>query len=406
MKIAALTACAIAGLLATMPSAGAQTGAEVRSLDEVKAEVMRRAGRINPFEGIRRDDAEKVLASLTSLDPDAWGAAWCRVGLDYEAKADALAKQGAGDKELAEQYMLAFNNCMIARYPVPSSPAKLNAYRQSLRMFRKAAAHFDPPLEIVEIPFEGKTLTGYLQIPHGVTRPPVVIHWGGVDGWKEDRQRASAVLHRAGLATLTVDMPGTGENPVLYGDAAAERTYSAWIEHLAWRTDVDGSRIGVWGGSFGGYWAARLAYAEAKRIKAAVFHGGNAHYGFQEKWLVPAFTTGGATYLFGAASLLEARGRAMGTRSMEEFLKAAPKLSLMELGLLDKPSAPILGVNGKLDDQAPVADIYLLMEHGTPKEARIYPEGFHMGRTPGMPGDEITKMIAEWLREKLARPTM
>jgi dienelactone hydrolase len=405
MKIAALTACAIAGLLATMPNAGAQTGAGVRSLDEVKAEVMRRAGRINPFEGVRRDDTEKVLASLLSLDPDAWGEAWCRVGLDYEASADARARQGAPDQELADAYMLAFSNCMIARYPVPSSPKKLDAYRQSLRMFRKAAAHFDPPLQIVQIPFDGKTLIGYLQIPRGLTRPPVVVHWGGVDGWKEDRQRASAVLHQAGLATLTVDMPGTGENPVLYGDAAAERTYSAWIDHLAQRSDVDGSRIGVWGGSFGGYWAARLAYAEAKRIKAAVFHGGNAHYGFQEKWLVPAFTTGGATYLFGAASLLEARGRAMGTRTMEEFLKAAPKFSLKDMGLLDKPSAAILGVNGKLDDQAPVADIYLLMEHGTPKEARIYPDGYHMGRTPGMPGDEITKMIAEWLREKLARPT-
>jgi dienelactone hydrolase len=404
MKIAALTACAIAGLLATMPSAGAQTGAGVRSFDEVKAEVMRRAGKINPFEGIRRDDAEKVLASLSSLDPDAWGEAWCRVGLAYEQKADARASQGAPDKELADAYMLAFSNCMIARYPVPTSPRKLDAYRQSLRMFRKAAAHFDPPLQIVDIPFEGKTLTGYLQIPRGLTRPPVVIHWGGVDGWKEDRQRASAVLHQAGFATLTVDMPGTGENPVLYGDAAAERTFSAWIDHLAQRSDVDGSRIGVWGGSFGGYWAARLAYAEAKRIKAAVFHGGNAHYGFQEKWLVPAFTTGGATYLFGAQSLLEARGRAMGTNTMAEFLQAAPKLSLMELGLLDKPSAAILGVNGKLDDQAPVADIYLLMEHGTPKEARIYPDGYHMGRTPGMPGDEITRMIAEWLRVKLARP--
>jgi dienelactone hydrolase len=404
MRIATLLAGAIAGLLAATPNAGAQTGAEVRSLDEVKAEVMRRAGRINPFESIRRDDAEKVLASLKDLDPDAWGEAWCRVGLDYEAKADALARQGAGDKELADAYMLAFSNCMIARYPVPSSPKKLDAYRQSLRMFRKAAAHFDPPLQIVEIPFEGKTLTGYLQVPRGVTKPPVVMHWGGVDGWKEDRQRASGMLHRAGLATLTVDMPGTGENPVLYGEPAAQRTYSAWIDHLAQRGDVDGSRIGVWGGSFGAYWAARLAYVEAKRIKAAVFQGGNAHYGFQEKWLVPAFTTGGATYLFGAASLLEARGRAMGTKTMAEFLAAAPKLSLMELGLLDKPSAAILGVNGKHDDQAPVDDIYLLMEHGTPKEARIYPDGFHMGRTPGRPADEITRMIADWLKERLARP--
>jgi hypothetical protein len=134
-----------------------------------------------------------------------------------------------------------------------------------------------------------------------------------------------------------------------------------------------------------------------------VFHGGNVHYGFQEKWLVPAFTTGGATYLFGPASLLEARGQAMGTTSMEEFLKAAPNLSLKDMGLLDRPSAPLLGVNGKLDDQAPVEDIYLLMEHGNPKEARIYPQGHHMGRTPGMPEDEIRNMIVAWLKAKLER---
>jgi esterase FrsA len=398
MKTPALVACGIAASLAAAPAA-----AQTRSLEEIKTEVMRRAGRINPFEGIRREDAERVLASLTSLDHDEWAQAWCKVGFDYETKGDALAREGAGDKALAEQYMLAFSNCMIARYPVPSTPGKLEAYRHSVRMFRKAAKHFDPSLEIIEIPFEGKKLVGYLQIPRGTPKPPVVMHWGGVDGWKEDRQRASAVLHRAGLATLTVDMPGTGENPVLYGDPAAERTYSAWIDHLTQRDDIDGSRIGVWGGSFGAYWAARLAFVEAKRLKGAVFHGGNAHYGFQEQWLVPAFTTGGATYLFGAASLLEARGRAMGTRTMEEFLKAAPKLSLKDMGLLDKPSAPLLGVNGKLDDQAPVQDIYLLMEHGNPKEARIYPEGHHMGRTPGVPADEITAMIAGWLKDKLAR---
>jgi esterase FrsA len=134
-----------------------------------------------------------------------------------------------------------------------------------------------------------------------------------------------------------------------------------------------------------------------------VFHGGNVHYGFQEQWLVPAFTTGGATYLFGPASLLEARGRAMGTTTMAEFLAAVPKLSLVAMGLIDRPSAPILGINGRLDDQAPVDDIYLLMEHGSPKEARIYPKGAHMGRTPGMPEDEIRNTIVGWLKGKLAR---
>src|SRR4051794_41925467 len=116
-------------------------------------------------------------------------------------------------------------------------------------------------------------------------------------------------------------MPGTGENPTLYGDDGAERTYSAWIDHLSQRGDVDGSRIGVWGGSFGGYWAARLAYVEAKRIKAAVFHGGNAHYGFQEKWLVPAFTPRGAPHPFRAPSLPRARGPALGPPATGRILQ-------------------------------------------------------------------------------------
>ena len=401
MNTTGLLAAGVAASLsmATVPHAAAQE----RSLDEIKKEVMRRAGHINPFEGIRREDAAQVIASLTSLDPDQWAQLWCRIGLAYEANADARASEHADVGELAALYTLAFEYCRVARYPVPSTVDKQEAYRHSLRIFRKAAKHFDPPLQVVEIPFEGKKLIGYLQIPTGGTKPPLVMHWGGVDGWKEDRQRASSAIHRAALATLTIDMPGTGESPVLYGDPAAERSYSAWIDHLTGRSDIDGSRIAVWGGSFGAYWAARLAFVEVARLKGAVFHGGNVHYGFQEKWLVPAFTTGGATYLFGAASLLQARNRAMGLTTMEDFLKAASKLSLKELGLLDKPSAPILGVNGKLDDQAPVEDIYLLMEHGNPKEARIYPQGHHMGRTPGISEEEIRAMIVGWLRDKLAR---
>src|SRR4029077_16685603 len=103
-----------------------------------------------------------------------------------------------------------------------STPGKKEAYRHSLRLFRKAAKHYEPPLAIIEIPFEGKTLVGSLQIPAGIAKPPVVMHWGGVDGWKENRQRASSFFHRAGIATLTVDMPGTGENLVPYGAPVAE----------------------------------------------------------------------------------------------------------------------------------------------------------------------------------------
>jgi pimeloyl-ACP methyl ester carboxylesterase len=376
-------------------------GSRERTLDEVKAEFMRRAGKLNPFEDIKREDAERVMAALKSLDKDHWAEEWSKIGLGYEAKGDAAAKAGASGKELAEIYMHAFDACRVGRYPSPTSPGKLQAFQHSLRMFRKAAKHFDPPLEIIEIPFEGKKVVGYLQKPPGVPKPPVVLHWGGVDGWKEDRLKIAKTAMDAGLASLTIDMPGSGENPVLYGDPAAERTYFAWLDYLPTRHDVDGKRVAVWGGSFGAYWAARLAHTAADRIKGAVFHGGNVHYGFQREWLVPAFTTGGATYLFGAASLLDARGRAMGVKTIEEFLTAVAPLSLKTMGLLDKKSAPLLGVNGKLDDQAPIADVYLLMEHGSPKSARVYPEGHHMGRTPGQHPDEISNTIVGWLKERL-----
>jgi esterase FrsA len=86
-----------------------------------------------------------------------------------------------------------------------------------------------------------------------------------------------------------------------------------------------------------------------------------------------------------AASLLDARGRAMGRNTREEFLEATPRFSLKTMGLLEKSSAPLLAVNGKLDDQAPIDDVYLLMEYGDPKSARVYPEGLRMGRTAGKP---------------------
>ncbi len=100
--------------------------------------------------------------------------------------------------------------------------------------------------------------------------------------------------------------------------------------------------------------------------------------------------------------MLEARSQAVGVKTMEEFIKAVGRLSLVEMSLIDKPSAPIFCINGKLDDQAPIDDVYLLIEHGDPKSVRIYPQGSHMGRTPGMPEDEITKTITNWLRSRLS----
>jgi esterase FrsA len=384
----------------TTPSQAASPS-RARPLEEVKSETIRRAGKWNPLDGIHPEDGPAVANALKSLDRDEWAAEWSKLGDRAEAEAEKLEK-GDDKAKTRDAYLLAFNYFRIARYPCPVSPATEAAYQKSLHTFKKAAAYFDPRLEIVEIPFEGKKLIGYLQVPLAPKKPPVIMHWGGVDGWKEDRTKAHPLMHEAGFAAFAIDMPGTGEHPVKYIDPAADRAFSAFIDYLLTREDLDAKRLGVWGGSYGAYWAAKLAHTESKRLKGAVFHGGNAHYGFQPEWMKPALTERASAAIFGPLGLFQSRSRAMGVKSLEEFLDVAPRLSLKTQGLLDGPSAPLLCVNGKLDDQAPVDDIYLLLEHGNPKAARIYPKGLHMGRGGGTNDEEIWHLIVNWLKARVS----
>jgi esterase FrsA len=368
--------------------------AQKRTLDDVKRDIQRRVTqKQQPFDDVRAEEVGRVLASLTSLEKDEWGKRWCDVGLAHEQRGDDLLAKNAPRKETGEEYYLAYSYCHIGRYPAPSSPAKQSAYEHTRRTFKKAANYFDVPLQVLEIPFEGKKLTAYLQVPPGALRPPVVMYWGGVDVWKEDHQRNSAIMHAKGLATLLLDQPGTGESPVRFTEPNAERIFSTAMDYLASRSDVDGRRVAVWG----------LAYVEAKRLKGAVFHGGNAHYGFQEEWLRPALTKTASNYLLGPSSLFDSRSFVLGVKTLEDVFRVAPKLSLKDQGLLDRASAPMLIVNGKLDDQAPIADSYLLMEHGSPKETRFYPEGGHMGATPGLNPDAIATVIIDWLKLRLGQ---
>jgi len=257
-------------------------------------------------------------------------------------------------------------------------------------------------MEIVEVPFGDKKLTGYLQIPKGAVRPPVVVHWGGVDGWKEDRRTNNDVLLKSGIACFTIDMPGAGENPCLGQEPKAERTFSAAMDYLATRSDIDGKRIACMGGSFGGYWAAKLAHTEPKRLRGAVNWGAGVHRTFQEEWLRPALTLTASQYLMGPASLLDARSYIFGLKGLEDVLKTAPTLSLVTQGLIDQPCAPLLCINGKDDDQHPISDLYLLAEHGSPKDLRIIAGAGHMGRKKGQSNDEVVGIVTQWLKEKLA----
>lgn len=361
----------------------------VKSLDEIKAMIRERTGKRNVFRLARRDDVESVLARLTSKDPELWAREWARVAQPYEENAAFLERTGRL-REACAVYIQAYAYYAAGRYPTPHTAGKMACLRKSLEMYEKAGRYFDPPLRRIEIPFSSSKIPVYLRIRNDGQKHAVVINFGGIDSFKAESYEYDEGLQKAGLATCAVDMPGAGECPV-QASARADAIFSTVIDYLQTRPDVDAERIAILGRSFGGYWSAKMAYVEATRLRAAVVWGGGVHYFFQEDWLRES--TDAESYLMDHEV---ARCRLFGVSSLNDLVQPWAELSLKDQGWLDKPSCPMLIVNGKNDLQTPIADLYLLLEHGAPKSARIFPGG-HMGQTP-----DTFPTIVHWLKNELS----
>jgi esterase FrsA len=351
--------------------------------------------RLQQFSGGGNDPeaAKAIFAKMTSFDPEPWVAEWTKLAVPFEQKGAELESQGKM-AEANKAYEQASRYYEVARFPVINSPAKKEAYRKCIVNFRKAIRSWDPPLEIVEIPFEGKTIVGHLRKPKDVTRPPVVIRTGGVDGYKEGRNLAESL--KIGAAGFEVDMPGAGECPI-FNKPDSEKLYIAVIDYLQTRQDLDGKRIGFVGGSYGGYWGGKMAYVEPKRLKACVEFGGPIHYTWQKDWLSYLLTDEKEYFWNITDSMIYANG----LKDYDELVRTAPAMSLMEEGWLGKPNAPMLAVNGDKDPWISPQEIPLLLSTGYPKSARIMAGGKHMGRASSERG-AVGEMVNQWIKEKLA----
>jgi pimeloyl-ACP methyl ester carboxylesterase len=351
----------------------------------------------NPLDNIEYETVRQILERLSSTDRDPWASAFGAAAEPYEERARQAAERG-DKRAAAENWRLAYGFYRIARYPAPNSPGKQEAYRKSQTCYLNAAGYADPPLQRVRIPFqgrpgEGSEIIAYLRQPRSTPAPqPLAIVWGGIDSFKEER-RVERYL-KAGLAALTIDMPGVADAP-LAGSEDAERMWDAIFTWIAGgegrKAGLDPSRVGVVGCSTGGYWATKLAHTHRDHIRAAVNHGGPAHHAFTRDWIHKAAN---GEYPF---ELAETLACAFARKTFEEWVEYAPKLSLLDQGLLDRPCAPLLCINGVDDSVFPIADHYLLLQHGSPKAARFFPGG-HMGHGPGW---DTTDTLVTWLAARL-----
>jgi esterase FrsA len=367
-----------------------------RDLEQLKQEVQRRADRnIPPLGGIASADARAALSSIRTLDREEWAEAWCRVADEHwqQARSAAMSNRDTARSECWQAWRL-FH---FARWPTENTSAKQHARQRALEAFRVYARLLDPPLETVRVPFEGREIVGYLRLPATARPVPIVFAIAGLDSRKEDIAAHSEAYVKHGIALFAIDLPGTGESLHAVAEVNSDRIFSAALDYLAKRPEVDAGSVVVQGRSWSGYWAAKLAITERGRLRGAVVHGGPIHHYFQRAWLERSLASG--EYLY---DYLQAKCAMFGAQGVADMLARAQPYSLLDQGLLDQPSAPMLVVNGARDSQIPIADAYVLLEHGDAKEAWINAQGGHMGRSPQWPSPAIAdKVLMPWILQRL-----
>ena len=289
----------------------------------------------------------------------------------------------------------------FGRWPIPASPGKQRSYEKALEAFLDHARFYDPPLEVVHIPFEGKEIIGYLRLPKNAHGPvPLVIAVNGLDSRKEDLTESFSAILPYGIAYLAVDGPGTGQNPIKVSENA-DRVLSKVIDYAQSRPEIDKNRIAMHGVSWGAYWATKMAIVERARLRGTSAQSPPIDHFFQKDFLMNSLL-GNREYLFDQVPAL--MNILQGVNNLDEMAEYLPKLSLVQEGLLGKPMAPMLVIAGVLDTQVPIDDEYLLLSKGdVPKDAWINPRGGHLGRQVGVWPDPLIfkQVIIPWLVKTL-----
>jgi len=371
-----------------------------RTIDEIKTEAIRRAevGQY-PLIGLDPADVKEAFASVHTADKDEWAAAFMHVADRYFNEAKALEK--TDPNKANADYVRAWRLYSFGRWPIPASPGKQRSYEKAIEAFLDHAKFYDPRLEVVRIPFEGKEIIGYLRLPKNAKGPvPIVIAVNGLDSRKEDLSESFGAILPFGIGFLAVDGPGTGQAPIKVTETS-ERMLSKVIDYAQSRPEIDKNRIALHGVSWGAYWATKMAIVERARLRGASAQSPPVDRFFQKDFLMNSLL-GNREYLFDQVPAL--MNILEGVHTLDEMGDYLPKMSLVHQGLLGKPMAPMLVIAGVLDTQVPIEDEYLLLGKGDkPKEAWINPAGGHLGRQVGVWPDPriFREVIIPWLVKTL-----
>lgn len=349
-------------------------------------------------------DPGELLASLRAVPAGAgpgspaWVATFTAVGDGKAADADRIT--GRRHRERIERaWRDAAFYYFLARFPYPFSPAADQAYDKHVAAV-VAAARYEPRrgrLAVVTVATDAGTLTGHLRLPTDRRGPaPLVVVLGGIDEWKSDPSviLSADALRAAGYATLTLDIPATGQNPQRVARPGGASVLAAAVRLAGSGTldGVDPERIGVYGISYGGHYAAALALTEPL-VDAAVNLSGPIEESLDGAWCaalpVPTLATLAATL-----------GMSFGAVGAAGTCTALAPLRFSAQGLIPVTgsSAPVLSINGDADRLIAPGDFDVLGRSGVAEDTVVFAGDGHLA---GANAEAHHVLAAAWLARRL-----
>ncbi|WP_051792262.1 alpha/beta hydrolase family protein [Amycolatopsis jejuensis] len=213
-----------------------------------------------------------------TTDGEIWQAEWDRTARETAAFAERELE--AGHRHTAMKAF--FRSCSYFRHSefflATADPRREAAYRAGTGNFGRAVELSGGVIERIHVPFEDITMDGYVMRPDASgERRPTVLFLGGADSWAEELIFLGGnQFPERGMNVVVVDTPGRGSSlrfKKLYSRPDYEVPVAAVLDHLETRPDVDMSRLGLAGVSFGGYYAPRAAAFEPRVRAVAAWCG-------------------------------------------------------------------------------------------------------------------------------------
>ncbi|MGD2246991.1 MAG: alpha/beta hydrolase [Candidatus Methanofastidiosia archaeon] len=215
-----------------------------------------------------------VARKIDETDGESWITEWASLAERVENQGKESLRQ-THVISARESFLRASNYYRAAEYGcLPSHPRFHELWEKSRTCFHAACPLFDPPIEIIEVPFEGKYLPGYYWRPTGSDgNYPTLICVGGNDSSGEEVVFITGpAAVRRGYNFFTFEFPGHRGAVHLYPDCVKRPDYEvpfkAAIDFLETLPGTD-ERIALTGFSFGGYVTSRVAVHEP-RIQAVI----------------------------------------------------------------------------------------------------------------------------------------